>query len=288
MNLSVECYVMSEKYGDFKAFDMIKKAGFDSVDYSFYSRKDAEKIFGDNFREYAKELKKYLDEIGLYCNQAHAPFELNYSNKLDESEPKFVKLIKSIEFASILGAKTIVVHPQFDFGYPEIDPDEYNVNYLKTLVPYCEKFGICVAMENCFAPDFKRKCYKPSVASTPDMLKDILRKANSPWVVGCLDVGHSAVVGVEPEDFIMQMDKYTLKALHVHDNDYLFDRHTLPYVCNFNWENIMKSLKKIGYEGELNFEIIEYLKKFPEELLFDALSFAEKVGRYLISIYDAA
>ena len=50
----------------------------------------------------------------------------------------------------------------------------------------------------------------------------------------------------------------------------------------------MTSLKNIGYDGELTFEIIVYLKKFPKELLPESLKFAAAIGKHLISIYEKA
>ena len=56
------------------------------------------------------------------------------------------------------------------------------------------------------------------------------------------------------------MNPKYLKALHVQDNDYIADRHIIPYTGDLNWEAIMTSLKNAGYEGDLTFEIIKYLK----------------------------
>ena len=95
----------------------------------------------------------------------------------------------------------------------------------------------------------------------------------------------AALTGYEPEDFIRQVDPRFLKCLHIQDNDYLGDRHTLPYLANLNWHEIMTALKKNGYEGDLTFEIVTYLQKFPKELLLEALKFAVVIGKYLISIY---
>jgi hypothetical protein len=48
----------------------------------------------------------------------------------------------------------------------------------------------------------------------------------------------------------------------------------------------MQSLKAIGYTGDLTFEILNYLKKFPNELVEDSLKLAVSVGRYLISLCE--
>lgn len=283
MKLSVEIYTLSTKFGDFKAFEMIKDAGFDCVDYSYYRENEREEVLGDNYRNYAQSLRKKLDEIGLECNQAHAPFSLPYGAKFDASEKKYLQLVHSIESASILGAKNIIVH---SITVPEdVDFMKYNIKYYKSLIPYCEKFGINVAVENLFGFDEKRKCFKGKLGS-PAELNAIIKEINSPYIVACIDIGHASLTGYEPEKFIEKINPDILKALHVQDTDYLGDLHTVPYAGSLNWENIMTSLKKVGYDGELTFEIMNYLHKFPDGLVFDAMKLAVSVGRHLISIYN--
>ena len=43
-----------------------------------------------------------------------------------------------------------------------------------------------------------------------------------------------------------------------------------------------KLCRRIGYDGELTFEIFGTLNKIPNEALFDALCFAHKIGGVLI------
>ena len=192
-------------------------------------------------------------------------------------------MARSIEAASILGAETIVVH---SITVPAgVDFEEYNVEYYKSLIPYCQKFGIRVAVENLFYRDIKRKRLTGKLGS-PQELSSIVKKINSPWIVACIDIGHASLTGYEPEEFIAGLTPGILKSLHVQDNDYLEDWHDLPYLGQLNWEAIMQSLKKSGYTGDLTFEIIRFLNKFPNELLPDALRLSASVGRHLISIYD--
>ena len=283
MKLSVELYTLSRRFGDHKAIEIAKNVGFDAIDYSYYMLNENEEILGDSYKEYAQSLRAKLDECGICCNQAHAPFKIRYENNLDVSDLRYLRLVRSIESAAILGAENIVVHA---LDVPKgVDFEDFNVQYYRGLIPYCEKFGIRVAVENLFHHDRKRKCIVGNVG-TPEELNRIVEKIDSPWVVACVDIGHASLTGNEPEEFIERMNPNILKCLHVQDNDYLEDRHILPYTGELNWENIMCSLKKIGYTGDFTFEIINYLKKFPDELLEDSLRFAVSVGRHLISLYQ--
>ena len=283
MKLSVELYTLAQRFGDFKAIEMAKEAGFDAIDYSYYDAKECEEILGDGYREYAEKLRKHLDEVGIVCNQAHAPFSFRYGMENNISEEKYLWMTRALESASILGAKNIVVH---SITVPDgVDFEKYNIEYYKSFIPYCEKFGIHVAVENLFFRDNKRKIINGKLGS-PEELSGIVEKINSPWIVACVDIGHAALTGYEPEDFIKKMNPSVLKALHVQDNDYLDDRHILPYTGELNWEAIMESLKKAEYDGDLTFEITKFLDKFPDDLLPEAMSFAAFVGKHLVSIYN--
>ena len=285
MKLSVELYSVAERFGDLKAIELIREAGFDAIDYSYYYEKECEEVLGENYKKYAQEIRAHLDRVGISCNQAHAPFKFKYGMNQDCSEPKYRNIVRAIESASILGAKNIIVH---SVSVPEgVDFEQYNIEYYKSFIPYCEAFRIHVAVENLFKRDKQTNTISSKIGS-PRELNGILQKINSPWIVACVDVGHASLTGYEPEEFISQVDPHVLKCLHVQDNDYLGDRHTLPYLANLNWEAIMISLKKSGYEGDLTFEIIKYLERFPKELISEALKFAVVVGRYLISIYENA
>ncbi len=146
--------------------------------------------------------------------------------------------------------KNIVVH---SVTTPKgVDFEQYNIEFYKSFIPYCEKAGICVAVENLFGRDTKRNRLT-SKLGTPKELNTIVEKINSPWIVACVDIGHASLTGYEPEEFINGLTLGILKCLHVQDNDYLDDRHIVPYMGNLNWEAIITSLKKTGYTGDLTF-----------------------------------
>jgi len=241
MRLSMESYELYKRFGDEKAILMLKEAGFDCIDYSFFWLEDQDPALGENYIAHAKEVRRLLEENGMTCNQAHAPFDMTYDDQLDLTNKEYVKVVRAIEAAAIMGAKNIIVHaiktpkPEYFF--------ERNLLYYKSLEPYCRKFGICVAIENLFHFDQKRD-YCLGVLHTPQLLRELIEALDSPWFVVCIDVGHAALTGYEPEDMILSLDKDILKALHIHDNDYRRDDHRLPYTGSFCWNNIMSALKK--------------------------------------------
>ena len=81
---------------------------------------------------------------------------------------------------------------------------------------------------------------------------------------------------------IHMLGRDRLRSLHVHDNDFNGDQHTLPFTRNMNFELIPAALHDIGYEGDFTFEADNFLKVLPPELMMDASIYMCKVGRYLM------
>lgn len=286
MKLSMETCVLRQRYGDEQAFELLRQAGFDGVDYSFYWHDDPWFMKPD-YREYARQLKSWLEKKGMVCVQAHAPFNMEYGDAFDIADPHYLEVVRAIESAAILGAECIVVHAlELPLEAREAEFEEVNYCYYKSLQPYCEKFGIQVAVENLFQVDEKRKCCKGMFGS-PKALCGILHRLDSECFTACVDVGHASLTGWEPQNFIRDMEPQLLGALHIQDTDFLWDRHTLPYTGDFDWEAITAALKECGYRGQMNLEIFSYLERFPDALIPEALAIAAKVGRHLISLVGA-
>ncbi len=286
MLLSVESYAVRKKLGDKEAFRLIKNAGFDCVDYSYYwfdgqkeSEEYEERLLGEDYAEAARELRKELDSLGLPCNQAHAPLlPFRKGGVPDESDPSFVKIAHSVESAGILGAGSIIVHA---LGARDgKSAEEVNREYYARLRPYAEKAHIRIAIENLCSrkPDGTFS----GLLADPAVVTRMVKNLGSDCFCACVDVGHVNILGLDPAAFIGGFDADTLLALHIHDNDGRDDDHMLPYTRDMNWDSICKALKDMGYKKDLTLEIFNFLKRFPNELLPEALAFACRTGRSLI------
>ena len=283
----METYGLRRRYGDFEAARLISEAGFDAMDYSAYWYENSP-LAGDDYRDYALRLRAHIDALGLVCNQSHAPFSMKYGQAFDLSNPEYRGVVRSMEAASILGASQIIIH---SIAMPEELREDteathaYAMAYYRSLLPYAETFGIRIAAENLFIRHKERFIYSKRL-NTPETLSRAVRELDSPWVMACLDVGHAAMVGYEPEDFIRGMDAGALGAVHFQDGDYIEDRHTLPYLGQYHWAEIMKALAETGYAGDLTFEIYKYYQNLPDEAIPHALKMAEIVGRRLIGMFE--
>ena len=159
MKLSVESYEVCQKFGYKEGLRLIKNAGFDAVDFSYYDLESDSPVLGDDYVNFAKDIRSYLDEIGLECNQAHAPFNLCARDNRDYTVRAYVEICRAIESAAILGAKTIIIHHQFTYNMKAdvgMDYLYFNYYHYKSFEPLCKKFGINISVENMFYLDPKR------------------------------------------------------------------------------------------------------------------------------------
>ncbi len=286
MVLTTMTWQLVRKLGDMKAVELIKKAGFDCIDHSFFEW-EQNGVFEPNYIERAKKLRAKADELNIPFVQAHAPFGL-LPDKSEEESYRFTvdTTIKCLECCQILGVKIMVVHPIHNRCYYENIEyfKELNMKFYRELIPYCEKYGVKVACENMYQRNPHSNQTMPATCSYPEEFSDYIDTLNSEWIVGCLDLGHCGLTHTDAALCLRKMGS-RIQALHIHDNDYLVDLHTIPY--NFgkmDWEEITKALAETNYSGSFTFECDGFITPFPadEEILLAALCLLEKMGRHLI------
>ena len=261
--------------------DVIKSAGFDSVDFSLFRLSgDNAELLGENYIERAEELRVHLDGLGLSCSQAHAPFDMREGDPISLDCEKYLRLTRAIEVAAILGAPSIVVHAILINDRDRFE--EYNRAFYISLLPYAERVGIRIAVENLFYLDADENV-TGGVLDDPKAHCDFVRSLGSPYFNICLDLGHSAVTGHNVGDVIRAIDPELLGHLHVHDNDCVHDMHRTPFSGRLDWRDICSALCEIGYAGDMSLELISQMKLYPTATARDAgLAYAEKIGRELI------
>lgn len=283
MRLSTTSGELAKFFGFEKAVDILAAAGYDCIDFSQFD----EYVYA---REYSKDffinLRKYAEDKGLCFNQSHAPFGSSYVDE-NKTKKRFEEITEGIKRASYLGIENIIVHPCQHLTYAqEGNPEklfEYNMEFYKKLIPYCEEYGIKVALENMWQ---HTGMINHSTCSRPTEFKMYLDELNNDAFVACLDIGHAALVREDIPDFIKMLGNKYLKCLHVHDVDGTNDSHTLPYYGVINWESVMKALAEIDYKGDLTFEADSFLRNVPQDLYADSEIMMSKIGRHLINIFE--
>ena len=285
MKLCTQTHALVDSFGPEEGVRKLAEAGYDALDFSFFEMVNGQGPWlKRDWKARAKRVRSLADELGVEIRQAHAPFPSSKGSEPFDTEIR-KRIIRSMEVASIMGARHIIVHPMQHLTYHTHQQElfEMNVRFYRSLIPECERLGIKVCAENMWQRDDKRKYIVDSVCSRVEEFNALLDTVDSPWITGCLDLGHTALVGSEPQDFIRAMGKDRLQALHVHDVDYLSDCHTMPFMERLDWEEICKALGEIGYEGDFTFEADNFLFNLPKELQADGARLMVKVGRYLIS-----
>ena len=292
MLLSTSTGRLTKHIGPEKTIRTLAAAGYDAADCTLCDLVHPESPLHTDYAEtFLREMKNTAEECGIVFNQSHAPFNFGEEDDEDRMQNWILPTIRrSMWMASRLGVPNIIVHPIRNAWYKTNREAlwEKNLKFFRTLQPACEEYGIRIAIENLYQFDPVRKCYHPANSNTPEEFNGFLDELNSPWFVGCLDIGHAALAGYEPQDMIRAIGNRNLKCLHVHDVDYLSDTHTLPYMSKLNWEEITLALGEIDYQGDWTFEADNFFRCYDEEYLAFAVKFMHDTGRHLIRKVEAA
>ena len=263
MLFSSQTEFLAPKYGVERAVDMLIEAGYPAIDISMFDTSACP--FTDDYQKIAHRLRAKADSVGVRFIQAHAPFGGGYDNYINNLVPLFPR---AIEFCSILGIQNIVVHPIMRghyYGHEE-EHFELNMRFYTALAPLARTNNVRIAIENMWDrhPVTGRIC--DHVCAPPEELIKYYDTLNDPETFTvCLDLGHVALCGREPEDAVRVIGKDRLGCIHAHDVDYVADLHTLPGVAKINWDNVCRALGEIDYQGSFNLEADMFFKGFPEE-----------------------
>ena len=273
--------------GTIEAVKLIAAAGFDAFDLTQFGKAMEDPFFSPGREEYIDRIKKTAEECGIVCNQSHAPFPSltkDDPKNADYAAPMFDLVSMAIENAGRLGAKCIVVHSMKHI--PRRGNEQYmrdlNLDYFRSLAPVAKKAGTKIAIENLFERDQKRHCFMDGPCSDPYETCEWLDILGDDAFTACLDVGHATLSGREPDELVRVLGD-RLGALHIQDNDYLEDRHTMPFTGMIKWENLCRALAEVGYKGDFTFESDRSLTNLPQGLLPAGLRYLYETGSYLKS-----
>lgn len=297
MKLSTNMGNIMCRYDFETSIAMMKKAGFEAMDYSLMDMVDDGCVYnGENYREIALREREICDRGGIPVTQTHAPFTFSAAQWDDPALFEGVvmpRMIRCLEISGILGADVCVIHPIHHTAYlgHEEEIFQRNMDFYRRLIPYAAKYGVKIGVENMFQRDPDRKYI---VADTCSDVKEFIRyidTLDSEWITACLDVGHVALPfsGTTAADVIRALGHDRLGALHIHDNDYTRDQHNLPYLGKLDWPEIAKALGEIDYQGDFTYEVNGlFIFDRDEGFLPLGLKFMADVGHHIAGMVDAA
>ena len=285
MLFSNQTEFLAKKYGLVRAVEMMIEAGYPAIDITMWDTSACP--FTDDYREVAATIKAMADEAGVKFVQAHAPFGGGYDRYLNELIPLFPR---AFEFCSLLGIENIVVHPIMKGHYygSEAEHFEMNMKFYRAITPLARTNKVKIAIENMWDrhPVTGRIC--DHVCADPYELCRYYDELADPEVFTvCLDIGHVALCGREPEDAIRTIGS-RIGCLHIHDVDYRSDLHTLPGTSKINWENVCRALADVKYEGYFNLEADAFFYKFPGEAYPAVTKFMADISRIYANKIESA
>ena len=262
-------------------YDMVRETvgffaenGFDALDVNFcpciYEGDLHEPILdGEHWQQNLDELMAKCREKGMIISSTHLPYRYNY---LDPQEDGYAEnhamTVRALQASEYIGAPWAVMHFKEEVGTEQ---------YVKKLLQDagCSHVGIAIENDSRFSLEALIRTH------------DRLLEAGYPVGI-CFDIGHCHVNAWQEYDVcqVIEMLGKRIKVLHLHDNKRDKDAHQEPYSGNIPWEAAMRALKKAGYEGEFNYELIN--NRVPECLRQAYAQYYREIGRYLISVFHQA
>jgi len=112
---------------------------------------------------------------------------------------------------------------------------------LEELMPYAEKYGIPIALENW--------CH-----DTYETLPEYLKAFPAKYLGITYDSGHGNIDTHKGLEFL-EAHKDRLQALHLHDNDGVTDQHKPPYCGNIDWNRLTTVIADSSYDRVVSFEL---------------------------------
>lgn len=272
--------------GNEKAVELVAKAGFDAWDFSMFdiTKYDRENkrlvpndhpVFGPNYIQYARNLKKIGLDNGIVCNQSHAPYPPCFDNSMDIMK-------RAIECTAEAGGKICIIHPAHTYTVQE------NTEMYEKLLPFAKQHGVKIATENMFSWDKEKDEASPAACSDEKSFNALIDSVNDPYFVACLDIGHSEIRGLNTsaEKMIHTLGD-SIQALHIHDNDKWHDSHQIPMSMKIDFIKVVKALKEIGYKGYFTLESDAHINGRTADTLFEGLCDMQRVVRRLADMFEA-
>lgn len=267
--MKVGSSIMEAKYfDDAECIENFAAAGFDCMDFAL------RKIFSDaeEERKYYTSMKELARKKNVEISQTHAPFLVDALEEEFLSDEFYEKQVTAIRQTAILGVKYIVCHPYVPFS-EEIIKKEYdydtmmehnkqvNLKFFERLKPHLKKYGVVMAIENLFSYDRQRKKMVKAACSTTEEWKYYIDTLGRDCFCACFDIGHANLVEGESHVEIIEKMADRIQVIHAHDNHGLLtceygdmDFHLPPFTGTCPWRNIMRALKKVGFDGTFSFE----------------------------------
>lgn len=296
MRISVQTSRVFERFGVDGGYEVLHDVGFEAVDFGLSRFLLPAEIRGEQmgsildgtFEEMAPQLTEFRDAAQrrhIAFAQTHAPFP-PYEWGRDALNQRMAHvLVNSIRATAFLGAPYCVVHPAIvrdEYKRPS-PAEEWEVNHAMyaALIPVLRETGVVCCLENLFSTGGEGTRYANVCSDFGEAVQWIERlnqEAGAELFGFCLDTGHCNLARQNLRRAVLQLGKH-IKVLHIHDNMAHLDQHLAPYMGNICWDEFLRALREIDYQGDLNFETFYVLQSFPPQLHSTCLKLIAETGQ---------
>lgn len=270
------------------SMSMARQAGFRVFDLNGCDNtKPGHRLATDGWAQWTEGIGRHAAALGVTFSQSHLPI---YNICAPDEVPGWdwweELSRRTLEASGMLGVRWVVVHAGTAHTGGQYDRKrslEANAEYLYRLSRRAAACGCQgIAVEN-MAQAAGGRAAPPSLCSTTDGLIELVDAVASPRVGICWDFGHAHLTREDQAASLLRIGA-RLRATHVQDNSGVSDEHTLPFRGSVPWEDILPALATIGYQGDLTYEIQNYLRDVPPALYLPALTLARRTGEHLIAL----
>jgi len=283
MRISVQTARLFESFGLDGGYALLHDLGFEAVDFGLsrfllpadIRNEKGGSIMDGDFDAIMPHLAPYREAAlrhHIVCAQTHAPFPSYEWGRETLNTRMAHVLINTIRATAYLGAPYCVVHPaKADKDCCRPSPaEEWEVNHAMyaALIPVLKETGVVCCLENLFSAGEEGTRYASACSDFSEAVQwiDQLNQEAGRALFGfCLDTGHCNLTRQTLRRAVLLLGD-RLKVLHIHDNMGHLDQHLAPYMGTIKWDEFLKALHEIGYQGDLNFETFNVLDSFPSEL----------------------
>ena len=241
---------MIDKYMDkYLEIGLNPEFGIDSAVLDFLSLKSAEKT-----------AQKFLDK-GLVIS-THGPFfDLNPVSTDDRiSQVSQKRLYDALDYAEVMSASSIVIHPGYDdkrHGFLRDEWMEKSIEFYSELAYKASQKKIMLLLENVY-----EKC--------AEEILPLVKAVSENGGGFCFDTGHHFAFGDESLEKWLEKAGGFIKEIHLHDNDGKNDLHLPPGKGKIDFSYLKKYLK-------MNINKLKItLEPHREEDLFPCFEWLEK------------
>jgi len=211
---------------------------------------DLDGVDGEPYKA-IEEIGRFLKEQKLFCT-IHGPFlDLNPGSSDSRirriSQERYRQVLALV---SPLAPKVIVLHAAFDPLFYEDRADAWLERSTETWCSVVETAGkmyitdqVGIALENV-------------LERTPEMIRKLLLKVNSPLLGMCFDIGHFQIFSQAPlSDWITTMGA-SIFELHLHDNHGQWDEHLALGEGKIDIQGLLKMVQDLKLSPALTIEAV--------------------------------